>query len=218
MGKDGLDNFMRHPSYMEYAAVVAESNSVKITDLKNTTRGRNGATYLHPDMAVVFARWISPAFAYWCDKQVSALIQKAQAAPILAANARTKKLQKLGRPDEVIALRHEGVNTRQAFTSRLQQHGVNQFGFSGCTRAIYTPMFGGSTKLIKQKLNVPDNGNVRDYMSVLQLSSLLFAEALAGERIKKEGTYGNLACEQVCNQVGQSVAKMIVDTRRGLAA
>jgi hypothetical protein len=218
LSKPGLENFLRSSAYTEYAEIVAGANSVNSTELKRTKEGQKGGTFLHPEMAVVFARWISPAFAYWCDKQVALLIQKAQAAPVLAQQARTRKLRKLGQSDEVIAMRHEGVTTRQAFTNRLKSHGVKVSGYGDCTRAIYVPMFGGSTDVIKQKYALPARANVRDYMTLTQLSAISFAEALAAERIEKEGTYGNLACEQTCNQVGQSVAKMVLDTRRGLAA
>jgi hypothetical protein len=220
LNKAGLENFLRSAAYLDYAQVVAEASSVDITDLKKTVtgKGKDQGTFLHPDMAVVFARWISPAFAYWCDKQVAALIQKAQAAPALAEQARTKRLQKMGVAAPVIAMRNEGVSVRLVFTNRLQRHGVAASGFRACTAAIYFPMFGGSTDVIKEKYSLPKKANVRDYMNLTQLSAISFAEALAAERIEKEGIYGNLACEQACNQVGQAVAKMVVDTRRGLAA
>lgn len=218
LAKAGLENFLRGSAYTEYAEIVAAENSVEFTELKRTKEGQKGGTFLHPDMAVVFARWISPAFAYWCDKQVAQLIQKAQAAPALAEQARTKRLMKLGVAGPVIAMRNEGVTVRLVFTNRLQRHGVLATGFRACTAAIYFPMFGGSTDVIKQKFALPKRANVRDYMTLTQLSAISFAEALAAERIEKEGIYGNLACEQTCNQVGQSVARMLIDTRRGLSS
>lgn len=32
-----------------------------------TRRGNHGGTWLHLDLAVIFARWCSPRFAIWCD-------------------------------------------------------------------------------------------------------------------------------------------------------
>lgn len=216
--KEGLDNFLRSETYLKYAAVVAKANSVNITELKVTRRGRyDSGTFLHPKLAIVFARWISPEFAYWCDEQVPALIQKAKEAPIKAVEARTRRLQRLGRPTEVIALRLNGVEVRKAFTDRLKLHGVNGIGFADCSRAHYFPLFGGSTDVIRQKLDVPGKDNVRDYMSLTQLSAISLSEALSAERIEKERVYGNNACVEVCNKVGRDVANLVVDTRRGLA-
>lgn len=39
-------------------------------------RGRNGGTWLHPELAVEFARWLSPKFARWCDRNIKELIRQ----------------------------------------------------------------------------------------------------------------------------------------------
>ncbi len=217
LGKNDLDNFLRSKTYVEYAEVVAAANSVNFTDLKTTRRGNGGGTFLHPELAVVFARWISPAFAYWCDKQVATLIRLAQEAPARNQALRTKRLQRLGRPAEVIAARNNGVEVRKAFTECLKGHGVHAAGYQDCSRAHYFPLFGGSTDVIREKLEVAGKGSVRDHMSMAQLSAISLSEALSVEHIEKERVYGNNACVEVCNKVGREVAKLITDTRRGLS-
>ena len=39
-----------------------------------TKKGRNGGTWLHPKLAVVFARWLSVDFSIWCDEQIDKII------------------------------------------------------------------------------------------------------------------------------------------------
>ncbi|MBC6988988.1 KilA-N domain-containing protein [Hymenobacter sp. BT491] len=215
LGKEGLDNFLRSATYLEYATVVAKSNSVDITELKAARRGRyDSGTFLHPELAVLFGRWISPELAYWLDKQVPALIQKAKEAPLRAEQARTKRLQRLGRPTEAIVQRNEGVGSRKLFTRRLEQNGVRGSGFGDCTRAIYTPLFGGGTDVIKKNYGLPEGASVRDHMSALQLGAVSLTELLSAERIEEQRDYGVLQCERTCNQVAQEVAKLITDNRR----
>ncbi|WP_327190602.1 KilA-N domain-containing protein [Pseudomonas libanensis] len=36
---------------------------------------RGGGTWLHPKLAVAFARWISPDFSVWCDLHIDALLR-----------------------------------------------------------------------------------------------------------------------------------------------
>lgn len=218
LGKERLDNFLISADYLKYAAVVAKANSLEIGELKNARRGRYGSgTFLHPELAVCFARWISPEFAYWCDKQVPALLDKARQSPALNAQARTRRMERMGQPAATIAQRNEGVPVRLGLTSQLQLSGVRGSGFGDCTRAIYTPLFGGGTSIIRQKYSVPAKANVRDYMGQTPLAAISLSEAIAAERIKEEGTYGNLACEQVCNQVGQAVAHMVISARKGIS-
>lgn len=47
---------------------------VKKTGLVTTRAGINGGTWLHPKLAVRFARWLSVDFEIWCDEQVHAII------------------------------------------------------------------------------------------------------------------------------------------------
>ncbi|MDE9428402.1 KilA-N domain-containing protein [Xenorhabdus bovienii] len=51
---------------------------VKKTGLVNTKTGPQGGTWLHPKLAVRFARWLSVEFEIWCDEQIDALIRGTQ--------------------------------------------------------------------------------------------------------------------------------------------
>lgn len=218
LGKDRLDNFLASSAFTEYAQVVAQANSLNFSDLQIAKRGGKNTigagTFLHPELAVAFARWISPAFAYWCDKQVAALIQKALNAPLLAGQARTKRLLKLGRPVEAIAQRHEGVGSRRVFTDQLQRRGVGRDGFGDCTRAIYAPLFGGSTEVIKKNYGLPEAANVRDYMSAVQLAAVGLTELLSAARIEQQRDYGKHACVETCNRVAKEVAGLLTAQKR----
>lgn len=32
-------------------------------------------TWGHPDLAIFFARWISPSFSFWCDKTIKKILE-----------------------------------------------------------------------------------------------------------------------------------------------
>lgn len=59
------------PSTREY---VERLNTRLSGNLIQAKRGRNGGTWLHPKLAVMFARWISIDFAIWCDEQIDEII------------------------------------------------------------------------------------------------------------------------------------------------
>ena len=40
-----------------------------------TKRGKHGGTWLHPRLAVLFARWCSPRFGIWCDIQIEKILR-----------------------------------------------------------------------------------------------------------------------------------------------
>lgn len=44
------------------------------SDLLKVTNGDNGGTWMHEDVAIEFARWLSPAFAIWCNDRIKELL------------------------------------------------------------------------------------------------------------------------------------------------
>lgn len=54
---------------------------VKRTGLVRARAGANGGTWLHPKLAVRFARWLSVDFEIWCDEQIDAIIH-GHSAPV----------------------------------------------------------------------------------------------------------------------------------------
>lgn len=59
------------PSTQEYVARLITRLSGNLIMAK---RGRNGGTWLHPKLAVMYARWISVDFAIWCDERIDEII------------------------------------------------------------------------------------------------------------------------------------------------
>ena len=65
--------WLRLPETVAYLDALAKCG--KIPQLVRTQRGRNGGTWIHPKLAVAFARWLSVDFAVWCDEQIDALVR-----------------------------------------------------------------------------------------------------------------------------------------------
>lgn len=65
--------WLRLPETVAYLDALVKCGI--IPQLVRTQRGRNGGTWLHPKLAVVFARWLSVDFAVWCDMHIDALLR-----------------------------------------------------------------------------------------------------------------------------------------------
>lgn len=68
--------WLRLPATKEYIEALGEENpnAGKSRIWIKTKRGQNGGTWLHPDLAVVFASWLDIRFAIWCDRQIKQII------------------------------------------------------------------------------------------------------------------------------------------------
>ena len=63
-------HFLELPGSKEYMDALGEALNVGKSDLWVSTKGRYGATFLHPKLAVFFARWLDVRFAVWCDLMI----------------------------------------------------------------------------------------------------------------------------------------------------
>lgn len=67
-------NWLELSSTDGYMSSMASALKVDKSDLLDIKKGRNGGTWLHPKLAVAFARWLSDDFSVWCDLQIDKII------------------------------------------------------------------------------------------------------------------------------------------------
>jgi len=65
-----------------YLDALAETSEIRMFDLIETRQGQGGGTWVHPQVAVDLARWISAPFAVWMDGWFLESLQHARPAPM----------------------------------------------------------------------------------------------------------------------------------------
>ena len=76
-GKRPID-WLNQDSTKEYIAALGEllrSEPGSLLKVKRGGRGKSDATWFHPKLAVIYARWLDVRFAIWCDLQIDALLR-----------------------------------------------------------------------------------------------------------------------------------------------
>ncbi|WP_299463874.1 KilA-N domain-containing protein [uncultured Microscilla sp.] len=80
-----LDGFMKSKYFKDYVQAFCKYHQLGYEDVVKavkgnfsksdpTKRGITQGTYFHPDLAVLFARWINPEFAVWCDDIIKQIL------------------------------------------------------------------------------------------------------------------------------------------------
>ncbi|WP_025126477.1 KilA-N domain-containing protein [Pseudomonas sp. PH1b] len=68
--------WLRLPESIKYMEALARHLNVgESHHLVRTSKGRAGGTWLHPKLAVSFARWLDVDFAVWADLHIDALLR-----------------------------------------------------------------------------------------------------------------------------------------------
>lgn len=92
------------------------SQKTKSDDLIQVLQGGNiQGTWMHEDVAMEFARWLSPSFAIWCNDRIKELLRHG----ITATDAKLEDM--LANPDLVIGLATQLKNERAAKELLQQQ-------------------------------------------------------------------------------------------------
>ena len=112
-GKSPKD-FLKTEQTKVYIGTLGEVKKILSSDLVRVIYGDNGGTWMHEDVAMEFARWLSPAFAIWCNDRIKELLQYGMTAtqPTLE--------QMINNPDLVISLATQLKNEREE-KARLEQ-------------------------------------------------------------------------------------------------
>ena len=71
-----VGDWLRLKSTSEFTKALSTDMQIPISALIQTIKGGNGdqGTWMHEDVALEFARWLSPAFAIWCNKRIKELL------------------------------------------------------------------------------------------------------------------------------------------------
>lgn len=69
-------DWTRQKSAKEFIASLSAVRGIPITDLVKVLQGGNvQGTWMHEDVALEFARWLSPEFAIWCNDRIKELMR-----------------------------------------------------------------------------------------------------------------------------------------------
>ncbi|HEZ1430856.1 TPA: KilA-N domain-containing protein [Neisseria meningitidis] len=74
-------DYLKSEQTQQYISALAENLSVRRKILTEANQivivkrgGSEQGTWLHPKLAIHFARWLNPKFAVWCDEQIEILL------------------------------------------------------------------------------------------------------------------------------------------------
>ena len=70
-------DWLRTNPAKEFISSLSAVRHICPTDMVKIAQGGNGeqGTWMHEDVALEFARWLSPAFAIWCNDRIKELLQ-----------------------------------------------------------------------------------------------------------------------------------------------
>jgi len=191
---------------------------LKVTEnyLIKIKRGKAGGTWAHKQIALEYAQYLDQKLGVLVNELFFQRVEE-EKNPDLIVDRAISTYKKKGYDDKWISLRLKGKGTRNEFTSCLAAHGVEREGFRNCTNAIYSHLYGGTTAVIREKKHLPEKVNIRDNMTLDELTAVEFAEMLARNSIKANNLNGNGQCEIASTNASKIAGKAVIESRKSMA-
>ncbi len=179
--------------------------------------GRDGGTWACRNLAVWYAKYLSPEFHAWANQVIAERIEEDRNPELAYTRGRSRAIagyRRQGKSDRWIQARLDGIPSRVHLTEKLQERGLSKSSeFAACTNALYVPLLGGTAKEVKLSRDLPAKSNLRDNMTAVELASVALGETLAEERIDGQDLYGARQCAGACSESGYAVANAVIEFR-----
>lgn len=80
----------------EFLIVLSKARNLALADLVQVRKGgSNPGTWMHEDVALEFARWLSPEFAIWCNDRIKELLLANAAKPYTKLTVTESELKRV---------------------------------------------------------------------------------------------------------------------------
>ena len=167
-----------------------------------TARGKGGGTYAHKNVALAYAKYLSPEL----HMQVNDVYLRAASGDVTLAEQIFDKANLADQQKH--AERVNGKVARKLLVGTLSNHGVNGRGYADCTNALYLPTIGMTAAAAKEQRGLKVSANLRDNMDMEELARVSLAEIIARKNIEQKNMQGNPTCQSECYRAGMAVANV----------
>ncbi len=179
-GKSPKD-FLKTEQSKRFIEALSEVRKILSSDLVRVIYGNGGGTWMHEDVALEFARWLSPAFAIWCNDRIKELL----------LNGSTKLNNDSGNTEAL----HEALNKIESLTSQLEESRAELHYMRGRMEAER------EIAVLQYRLSIvenrqPEHGDARSYIPISHYGPVM----LSGKEIKEEHP-GVMLVREVCERM-----------------
>jgi hypothetical protein len=152
--------------------------------LLKSIKGKYGGTYAHWQLALAYAKYLSPEFHMWANEVVKERMEE-DVDPVLGlsnnlarASIMAKRCIKLGMDEDTLIDRIAGVADNKLFKSACCRAGGPE-SLGVVTNTVYKAITGKNAKELQEHRNVK---HTRDALTQLELRAVSFAETLLANR------------------------------------
>jgi hypothetical protein len=170
-GRRWNEFFRRKETRELFEKVSVEARKVA-SKLMEARRGRNSQTWIHPDIAIDLAQWISVDFKYAVIKLVQNELKE------VLPTVTTKS-------PEWLKVRSDGKQVRKTLSQTAVEYKKTGVQIASMTNQIYRGTFDMDRKAVSGVLGLSEKDNLRDHLTAPSLHCISFGESVATDTLHK---------------------------------
>jgi hypothetical protein len=170
-------------------------------------RGSTG-TFAHPIIAAAYAGYLSPKL----EIEVREIWLRFRSGDATLADEILQRAT--AEANRWAGARAISRSQRVAFTDTLKAAYVTGRGYMDCTEAVYLKLLGAKSYQLREVRGLAPKENIRNSLSIAELSFVMAAEALAAERIDQENRLGNDECVDASGRSASAIRQAIESDRK----
>lgn len=181
----------------------------EIKSVYYTKVGASGGTWVHENLALGYAAYLSPDLAVEI-RDVFLRFKRGDESLVDEIRENKKRFNPVFEQHRQI-----GKSVRKNYTDILKDRGLKSgFEYALCTNETYKGVFGENAKQLKIRKGLAKKDSLRDNMTVSELAYTMATEALAIERIEYQDADGFSACRLETSQAARSIFKALDSDRK----
>jgi hypothetical protein len=204
---------------MAKALIHELEKKIKISSMKENKavvpsiyakRGRGSTgTFAHPILAAAYAGYLSPKL----ELEVREIWLRFRAGDATLADEILQRAS--AEENQWAGVRAMSRSQRVDYTDTLKSAYVTGRGYMDCTEALYINLLGGKSYQVREIRGLAPKVNIRDNLSIRELSFVMAAESLAAEKIEEELRLGNDECITATADSALAIKRAIDADRAG---
>ena len=205
--------WLRLPETSKFNNAVSQKLKVGLSHLLETTKGRTGGTFAHWQIALAYAKYLSPELHMFVNECFKDRMEEEQNPELAISRGRERAIRhwkKIGMDSKWIEQRINAIESRLNLNQTIASLCSDKRAFSLCGGEINKPILGETATQRRGRLGLPKSKPIRETCDAEELAALALVDLVATRRLHEKGVKGNSACQKVCKETAMAIASAIV--------
>lgn len=200
------------PESTKFIDTVSQSLNCGKSTVLQTTRGRTGGTWAHRQIALAYAKYLSPELHMFVNECFFERLEEENNPELAISRGRQRAIktyQRKGHSDLWIEQRVKSIESTLHLNGVIGVYSDDARAFPKCANAINLNILGTTAKKYKENAGLSRNATLRDTFDEITLTAIDLINLLAARKIQEESASGNSECVQAVSEVSHKVSAVI---------